>query len=250
MLTILTLALFILAGQAAAQDAETLSRFDAGNAHYEKGEYDQAAAAFESAVETGYHSAALHYNLGNSYYRLDEIGKAVLNYERALLLDPENRAIEHSLDLAQTRMMDRMSELPDPIWTTAWRRVVAALGLSGVLWSGMLLYALGITLIILRVWTGGTSPWFRRGALIALSIGVPMVAISLLASRASTERPRSVVLERSVPVRQSPDGDAPSELEIHEGLVVRTIEMDSSWIRVQLPNGVTGWIERSAVEHI
>lgn len=235
---------------AVSQEAETLSRFDAGNSHYEKGEYDQAAAAYESAVETGYQSAALHYNLGNSYYRLDEIGKAVLNYERALLLEPENRAITHSLELAQTRMMDRMSELPDPVWTTVWRRIVAALGLSGVLWIGMILYALGITLVILRVWIGGTSPWFRRGALVALSIGVPLVAISLLASRASVERPRSVVLESVVPVRQGPDGQAPTELEIHEGLVVRTIEKDSSWIRVRLPNGVTGWIVRSAVEHI
>ena len=239
-----------VAGVAFGQDTETLSHFDAGNEHYERGEYEGAAAEYEAAIQTGYHSTALHYNLGNAYYRLDEIGKAILNYERALLLDPENRAITHSLNLAKTRMMDRMTALPDPFWTTTWRKVVAAVSLSGVLWTGLALYTLGFALIILRILRGAGSAWLRRSALGALAIGIPLVAVSLISSRTATERPRSVVLESVVSVKTEPGGESPTELEIHEGLVVKTIDTDSSWIRVRLPNGVTGWIESSAVEHI
>lgn len=233
-----------------AQNPETLQFFDQGNSAYESGEYARAALAYEKALETGYRSAELYYNLGNTYYRLDEVGRSILNYERALLLDPENRAVKHSLDLARTRTMDRMSQLPDRVWTRAWRRVVAGIGVAGVLWVGLLLYLGATALVLYRVLTGARDPWSRRAAAVLAAVGLPVVLTALLVSARAANTPRCVVLAESVEVRVNPEPSAEVDLEIHEGLVVHALAEDSTWFRVRLPNGVTGWIDRSAVEPI
>jgi hypothetical protein len=242
--------LFAAPSLSVGQSTETLRLFDEGNLRYEAGEYSKAASAYEAAAATGHRSAALHYNLGNAYYRLDEIGKAILNYERALLLDPDSRAVRHSIDLARTRTMDRISQLPEPIWTTTWRRVVAVVGLSGILWVGMLLYLAGASFVIWRIVSGRKEAWLRRVATVLIGIGVPLVAMSLFASRADKVLPRCVVVDRAVALRLGPDENADVDVEIHEGLVVHTIDSDSSWFRVRLPNGVVGWVKSSSVEPI
>lgn len=249
----LALAAVAMAGStlgATAQTSETLRLFDSGNRYYTSGEYAEAVRAYEAADSTGFRSAALYYNLGNAYYRLDDMGRSILNYERALLLEPENRAVEHSLRLAKTRTMDRLSQLPQPVWTSAWRKIEAAVGLRGILWGGLILYLIGFGLLIARILLDRKQPWIRRLAVVLVAISIPLIVISLLASRNDWAKPRVVIIDEVASVRSEPSQDAESETEIHEGLVVHTLEADSSWFLVRLPNGVTGWVEASALEKI
>lgn len=239
-----------LARAVVAQAAEAIQLFDEGNRLYEAGEYSRAADAYERALASGRTSMALYYNLGNAYYRLDDVGRAILNYERALVLEPESRPVQHSLALARTRTMDRMSQLPEPVWTRAWRRVTGIVGLGTVLWVGLALYLAGFGVLIYRILSGRTDNWTRRAATILVAAGVPAVLVALASSNASDDRPRCVVIERSVAVRASPDSSAQTELDVHAGLVVKKIGATESWLRVQLPNGVTGWVDGSTVERI
>lgn len=250
MLVLLSAAYCAIPNVALAQSTQTLQYFDEGNGYYESGEYSKAALSYEKALETGYRSTELYYNLGNTYYRLDEVGRSILNYERALLLDPENRAVRHSLDLAQTRIMDRMSQLPDRFWTRAWRHVVARIGVSGVLWIGLLLYLAAAAIVLFRILTGSRAPWSRRTAAVLAAIGLPVVLTALVVSTRTANAPRCVVLAESVDVHAEPDPAAEVDLAIHEGLVVFALDQDSTWFQVRLPNGVTGWIDGSAVEPI
>lgn len=250
---VLALAVFALGGfacGATAQTPETLRHFDEGNRHYTNGEYAEAVRAYEAADSTNYRSAALYYNLGNAYYRLDDMGRAILNYERARLLEPENRAIDHSLRLAKTRTMDRFSQLPPPIWTSVWRKVEAEVGLRVILWVGLLLYLAAGSIVIARVLLERRQAWIRRVVAVLFAVSVPLILVSLISSRSEWVRPRCVVLDEVASVKVAPSDDAETETEIHEGLVVQTLNADSAWFRIRLPNGVTGWVDATALEKI
>jgi len=233
-----------------AQSPETLRLFDDGNRHYDNGEYGDAVKAYLRADSTGFRSAALYYNLGNAYYRLDEIGLAVLSYERALELDPDSRVARHGLRIVRARMMDQMSRLPTPIWVSTWRRVEAAVGLRGVVLAGLVLYLAACALVLYRILIGRHRVGVRRAAVVMFAVAIPLVIGGLTTSRYASTHPRCVVLDRTVSVRVAPSRDAESDVDIHEGLVVTTLESDSAWYRVRLPNGVTGWVEASALEKI
>ena len=76
---------------------------------YQKGKYPEAAQAYEHLLQEGEH-ADLYYNLGNAYYRMNDIGRCILNYERAALRDPGNSDIQFNLALARTKTIDKIGD--------------------------------------------------------------------------------------------------------------------------------------------
>ena len=87
------------------------SKIDADSA-YVRGDYAQAIALYEELLEEG-ESSEVYYNLGNSYFKADNIGKSILNYERALLLNPGNSDIRANLDIARSKTQDNLVSTPD-----------------------------------------------------------------------------------------------------------------------------------------
>ena len=80
-----------------------------GNSSYENGDYEKAVSFYGELVKTDRVSPEVFYNLGNSYFKLKKIGKAILNYERALRLDPRDRDIQLNLRLARSMSVDKIN---------------------------------------------------------------------------------------------------------------------------------------------
>jgi len=228
---------------ASAQPAEALRLLDEGNQHYLQGDYDAALEAYQSALASGYAGGLLYYNMGNTYYRLDNLGQAVRHYEKARRLIPENRELLHNLQIAQARTTDQFSALPTPFWVVWWRKVAGFFGPGGFFAVGVVFYLATAGLLGYRLLRGTRGPWHRR----ALTISVLAGGLLLLAAFSTSvyeSRPHTgVVLTREVPVRQGPTSEAEVEITIHEGLILTLLRTDGEWMEVQLPNGVTGWIQ-------
>ncbi len=88
------------------------------NNNYSKANYEDALAGFKKIEELGYASPALYYNMGNTYFKLKQIGKSILYYERALKLDPSDKDALNNLQLAREFTLDRIEEVPDFILNT------------------------------------------------------------------------------------------------------------------------------------
>ncbi|MGL5111798.1 MAG: tetratricopeptide repeat protein, partial [Flavobacterium sp.] len=87
--------------------------FETGNALYKRGQYEQAIQAYESVARVGKkESAELYFNLGNCYYKLNKVAPAIFNYERALVLSPNDTEIQNNLKFAQKRTIDEIKVLP------------------------------------------------------------------------------------------------------------------------------------------
>src|SRR5438128_179895 len=107
--------------------------YKAANALYKAGSYEEAAASYEKILAQGYRTADVYYNLGNCFYKLKENGKAILNYERARKLAPDDEDIAHNLKIAQLKTLDKVQPVPQLAITTAWNNFTTSQTSKG--WS-------------------------------------------------------------------------------------------------------------------
>jgi tetratricopeptide (TPR) repeat protein len=230
----------LLANPTRAQDLQaSLSAFDMGTAFIEDGHYTEALSAFDQALESGFENAALHYNRGIAYYRLDRIGPAIASFERARRLEPDDRTIAHNLSIARLKTKDRMSRMPPPIGASVWQFLAFRLGPTTLFVLGLLAYLVWCALAALRV---RHRAWRRRGLWVAGVMAVAGLGLGLLASVRPAFGPAAVVVEDEVSVFPSAAATEATDLNIHEGLTVTVVGHSGDWTAVRLPNGVTGWV--------
>jgi tetratricopeptide (TPR) repeat protein len=235
-----------LATPARAQPDAVRTDFEAGNAQYQEGNYEAALARYRQALDSGYASGALYHNMGNTYFRLDSLGQAIRYYEKAHLLLPTDRRLEHNLAIARSRVTDAVPRLPTAPWATWWHRLTARLGAWGFFAAGLLGCAVGVALAAHRIWTGTRAPWHRRTMAGALLVGGLLLAAAFAASLEPQLDRRVVVLAEAMPLREAADDGAPPTRTLYEGTVLDVLAAQDDWLRVRLPSGATGWIATSA----
>lgn len=224
-----------------------MQHFDEGNRRFTQGDYRGALEAYHEAEASGQVSGALFYNMGNAYYRLDQLGQAVRYYEKARRLLPDSPELAHNLEIVRARLQDQMSQLPEPFWRPWWRRFVTRFGVGGLFAAGFLLYLTAAAIAGYRIWTGTRSPWLRRGLTVSLSLGLLLVVLAFTASAERRLDRRAVVIATEIGLREAPRAGAPVTTTIHEGLLLDVLQEQDAWLQVRLPNGTTGWIDAQAV---
>ncbi len=221
-----------------------VQQFDDGNNLFQQGDFRDTVEAYRAAVDAGYVSGALYYNMGNAYFRLDEIGQAIRYYEKAGRLLPESSELDHNLALARQRTADSFSRLPEPFWRPVWDGLLEVLSPTALFLLGLLFYAAAAGALGMRI-RGGTSPWLRRIMLLAGSLALCLVILAFSASYERARAARAVILSDEVTLLDRPDGSA-SGVRVHEGTVVDVVSTRAAWSEVRLPNGTRGWLQSTA----
>jgi len=227
--------------------------FEEGNLQYQNGEYEGALNSYLQILEAGFESAALHYNIGNSYFKLGDLGRSILYYERALAVNPRDEDARANLELARSLTADEVVPLPG-FWLlrvvdwwvhalpSAW--LVAIVGLS---------YAVGMAAVV-AVLLGRSRTleiWGRRIAIVAaalvLVLGTNMIALEL----GLGEPVEAVVLADEVSVQSAPSDDQALQVfTIHEGTKARVDQQSGEWAEIVLADGKVGWVKVEALEII
>jgi len=234
------------AGVLGAQTPEDLMR--RGNAAYEKGLYEEAAEHFRGILRYSVSDATVEYNLGNAEFRLGNLGRAILHYERARRLDPLDEDVRGNLEFARSLCFDRVEVQPQAAAVRWLRAAQNRLGPDRQAWAGLILAWLAAGLI---AW--GFSRPGRWGAahgwtLAALFLAVALTAASWYGTLERLEGGRAaVVLEDVVEVLAGPSYNNPALFTVHEGLTLEIRAERDEWFQVSLPNGLNGWIAREAV---
>ena len=227
---------------------EAVRHFDEGNIRYEQGDFRGALESYERARDAGFVSGALFFNMGNAYYRLDELGQAVRFYHKAAEIMPQSAGLDHNLTIVREESADQFSRLPAPIWRVAWREFVRLFGMTGLFIVGFVFYLAAMVVLALRIRSGQTA-WRRRILTASVALALVFLTAGFAASVESAKPGRAVVLLDEVTLLDAPDGGR-SDLEIHEGLVVDIVRERDGWMEVRLPNGATGWIRGDTVGRI
>ena len=249
---LLALLLLVPAGAQAA-DSYPDSLWKAGVEAYSAGDWAQALGDWTSLSETGLRSKELYYNLGNAYFKTGETAQAVLNFERALRLDPSDADVRYNLEFARAMTQDRIDEVPEFILKTWIRKV--GYWMSSDAWAVLSLVFLALTLGLVLLFLLGPSAGMRRTGFFT---GIATLLLALAAwgfarsQKADAERHDEAIVMRPVTsVTSSPSSDSAKSLFIlHEGTKVKVLDEVSGFKDIELADGRRGWIPSGDIEII
>ncbi len=237
--------------QETARGPAPADRFQAGNRLYQAGDHEAALDAYLGLYEDGFESGELHYNIGNAYFRLGELGRAILFYERARVALPRDENVRGNLELARSLTADEITPLPG-FWVP---RVVGwALQLvpRGWLIAILALGYLGLASIVLyRLLSNGPPHWTRHAAAAAAALASVAGTNLLIRELGVGRAERGVILQTEAAVQSAPSEDPSLQLfTIHEGAVVRIDRRSSDWLEIVLEDGKVGWVRAEDLETI
>lgn len=238
--------------QTSVAQSEEQSTFQSANEAFSNKNYDQAIQLYESILDQDLQSSELYFNLGNCFFQKKEWGKTILNYERALIIAPNDTAILQNLALAKSETIDEIAILPN-FFLARWWTQIRNLTHSGI-WSilGILLFWLGIGGIIL--WILGKERTQRKrgflGGIITLGLSLVIFALTYDRYQIQQKSGSAIIMSKETTLKSLPDEISNDILPLHEGTKVKITEKITSWYKVRLDNGEVGWIIESAIEEI
>ena len=234
-----------------AQESDDIT-IEKANELYSQGEYLQAANIYEQIIQEQGIAPELYYNLGNSYYKANEIARSILNYERALRLNPKFEDAKFNLQLAQTKIVDNIKE-EDTFFIKRWVQVIGELLTSNQwLYLSCALFILALAGILLFVF--GSSKGLRKTSFALAIVFVIISAISLTYSisrkRQLTNHEQAIVMMGIITVKSSPDKSGTELFELHEGTKVTIKNHLGEWSEIVIGDGRRGWVEKRQIEEI
>jgi tetratricopeptide (TPR) repeat protein len=222
------------------------------NEDYEAGKYADAVSIYQAIIDSGLHHSNVYYNLGNAYFKQEDLGRAILNYRRAQRLDPRDADTAANLSIARAQTIDKLEVAPESGLSNLvqlaeeWLTLNEALLLALVLW--LLIGVLAVIALLKPAW--------RRWCAIGLGVLLVFLLAGLIsmANRYYKEQnyPPAVIVAKQVDVTSGPGTSEQYlvEFTLHSGAEVSLIESRSGWQRITLPGDLQGWVPDEAVERV
>ena len=219
---------------------------------YQKGNYQQAIRDYEEILKNG-ESAEIYFNLGNAYYRTDNITKAVLNYERARLLSPGDDDINFNLQFARSKTIDKITPESEMFFITWYKSLVNFTSVDNWAKTGILCIVMALLLVLLYLF--GPQLMLRK---IGFFGGLAFFVIFLLSNlfafqqkQALDNRTGAIIMTPSVNIKKTPAKNSADQFVLHEGTRVDIIDKGmTDWRCIRVGDGREGWIETKAIEEI
>ena len=251
---IYTLLLLVMPFMATAQEAKTAEYSKAlGDSAYSQARYDDAIRIYEAVIAKDGGSVELYYNLGNSFFRNNMVGKAILNYERALRISPTDKDTKANLEYALTMTKDEVAEQYE-LFLTAWfKAIVNTMGITA--WAVIGVVAFILLLLSLLLFFFNSKTGIRKTALVFVIFSF---FVTIFANIAATHiynymnnDSEAIVMREEAYLKSTPDNSGTELVKIHEGRKVKIIDDTMrEWKEVELEEGTVGWLPAAAIERI
>ena len=231
--------------------AGAITKQNADN-EYAKKNYTQAIADYQELLKDGV-SADIYYNLGNAYYRTDNITQALLAYERAHLLSPGDADIRFNLEMARSKTIDKITPQSEMFFVTWYKALVNLMSVDGWAYTACLSLLIAIIAMLFYLFHGNDK--VRAGGFYA---SITFIVIFILANIFAFEqrdllinRTGAIITSPAVTVKNGPSANAGSAFVIHEGTRVDIIDKSlANWRSIRLADGREGWITTKQLEEI
>jgi len=228
------------------------SLMEKANQLYTAGEFNKAVSIYEQILMEGKESAELYFNLGNAYYKTGNVNHAILNYERAHLLAPNDEDIKFNLRIANQFVVDQIEQLPKPFFVR-WRESVINSN-SADSWGRISVFSFILTLILAGLFIFSKSSRIKRISFLSgiLVLAVSVFSFTFAAKQKSNiaNRKQAIVFCPRVTVKSSPSGTGTDLFLIHEGLKVEITDSLKNWKEIKLLDGNKGWLPDTCIVKI
>jgi tetratricopeptide (TPR) repeat protein len=226
------------------QASENARYFLTGISAYQEEAFDAAITAFSAIADSGVENAALFYNLGNAYLKNDQLGPAVLWYERSLKLNPNDPDLKFNLDYALSLTKDQKNEMPLPLSRIFffWKYHLNA---EAIIWSAIILnLCFWLLLLSGHIWK---SKSLQRTAYAALLLVVIFASTAIYNFYENVYRLHAIILPDEVSIRSGLSDDATELFVLHAGTKVRIEKAQDAHVRIYFDEGKIGWVKKELV---
>ena len=232
---------------------DPISAKTAGDSAYVMSDFVGAIQFYEAIIAEGKESADLYYNLGNAYYKTDNIAKSIINYERALLLNPGNGDIKFNLELAKSKAVDKVTPMSEMFFVSWTRSLINTNSERG--WAQIAIASFILTLCMLALYFFGKKILFKKiGFISAVVLILVCIVANVFASNQKEtllNHESAIVLSPNVTVKSTPDESGTELFILHEGrkVMIKDNSM-KEWKEIQLEDGNAGWVPTNVIEII
>ncbi len=223
--------------------AQNLS--DSAQIYYKKQEFKQAINCYEKTLAGGQSSANLHYNLGNAYFKDNQIGKAIYNYELAKKLSPGDDDIKNNLKIANAKTIDKIEAKENFLAGAIKSGLYSMFSTNG--WAWLSIIAVIFTLLCAIAFIVSKNLFFKK---ICFGLGVLgtikfvfVFTIGFASLHNLNKKTQAIVTNQVVQVLNAPNESGKSKFSLHEGTKLTVLSTNEDWTSIQLANGNEGWIK-------
>lgn len=232
--------------------SQTDSIFNKANDAYANGNYKEAQRLYQSILKEDKISSELFYNIGNTYYKMEDISNSIYYYEKALKLDPNNADIKNNLAFAERMRLDQFESLPESELDQGLNNIIKLFSVDA--WSIIGIIILFMAGIVFALFIFSRRPFIKR---LSLGISILLILISIggfsmaqIQLEQINKNTYAVIFEKQKPVYEEPNTKASTLVELHEGTKVKILDQFRSYYKVELPDGTIGWMETTNLKKI
>lgn len=219
---------------------------------YKSAKYDEVISIYETMLIANHTSPVIYYNLGNAYYKSGQVARAILNYERALQLDPSFEDAKFNIELAKTKLVDKIDDAGEFVFV----RIINAISswMSSNTWGVLSIALFVLSLISVLAYAFVNQLTIRKigffGSVVAISFAFIAFYMSYNQKSKIVDQDFAIIMSPSVTVTSTPDEKGTKLFVLHEGVKVKVESTLDTWVEIKLSDGNVGWIKLNDIERI
>jgi len=232
--------------------AEPDSLMVKANTAYDHQQYDSAASLYQQVLKQGLVSPALYYNLGNTYFRSKDIPSAILYYEKAKKLSPNDGDILYNLNISNSMIVDKIDKVPE-LFIKRWWDYFYNL-FDADTWAVWSLVSFALLVLMVGIFALSRE---RKTRKMAFFIGLLFVALSLVSFGLASQRAyytenhlEAIVFTPAVTVKSSPSSNSVDLFVVHQGTKIKIMDEVDNWVKIKIQNGSIGWLPKGSLKKI
>ncbi len=230
--------------------AQNDALFKHANTAYNNGKYAEALADYEKILETGVHSAALYFNMGNACYKLNQIAPSIYYYEKALLLKPNDPEIKNNLAYSQNMTLDAIDTSPEVGLSKFYKDITSWLSFDQWAYA-----AVGFMLLFVFLYIAFSYFSYSTRKRIAFITSLVCLFLSLISvafafvqyADFESDKP-AIIFATEVTVQSDPNSTGQKVFRLHEGTKVAVLEEYNDFHKIQIADGKTGWVPKESLK--
>lgn len=248
----LILFFILFAAYQAVYAIDFLPQIDSAKIAYEKKDYVKAITIYEYIKNSGYESADLYYNLGNAYFKNNDLGLAILYYEKAKKLNHADEDIISNLKIANQRIEDNIDAAPE-LFLSQWKNNIVEL-FNEKQWSIILIISFALALFLILIFIINSNKTLKQlgffGGIIFMILSVGLFFVAQHKYNSSKYSTEAIIIAPSVNVTGSPYEKGTKLFILHEGTKVKITEENGEWSEIKIANNNVGWVKAKTIKKI
>lgn len=231
-------------------NAQNEKFFDQATTAYNAGEYEKAIGFYTDILENGEHSAAVYYNLGNAYYKLNEIAYSIYYYEKALLLAPNDDEIKTNLSYAQNMTLDAIDTVPETGISKLYKNITGKFTFDQwayIAIAGMFVFVL-LYIAFYYFNYSSRKRWAFIGSLLALIVCIIALFFAFIQRSDFNAKQPAIIFAAESTIRAEPNEASQQVFVLHAGTKVNVVDSLNVWNKIRLTDGKTGWIPKDQLK--